>query len=222
MLTGVVDLNPERVKKIYDFYSDFYDFLFSWILNPHLKFALSHLNFKEGQKILEIGIGTGISLNNYPPFCNVTGIDISSGMLKKALKRAKKQNLKNVTLKVMNATALDFSDKSFDYVIAGFVISVCEHPERMLDEMLRVLKDDGKIILVNHFASENRIINLFENILNPITKKIGWRMNLSLNTLLKRDGIRVEKKTKIFPFSPWTAVILTKDIKCEFTKHQNG
>lgn len=211
-------MHPDKVKKIYDFYSDFYDFLFSWILNPHLQYAISQQNFKEGQKILEIGIGTGTSLNNYPPFCNITGIDISSGMLKKAMKRVKKQNLKNVELKVMDSTNLEFSDRSFDYVVAAFVISVCQHPEKMLDEMLRVLKDDGKIILVNHFASENKIINLFEKILNPITKKIGWRMDLSLNTLLKRDGFWLEKKTKIIPFAPWSVVILRRDTEFEFAK----
>lgn len=219
MLTGVFNLHSDKVKKIYDFYSDFYDFLFSWILNPHLQYAISQQNFKEGQKILEIGIGTGTSLNKYPPFCNITGIDISSGMLEKARKRVKKLNLKNVELKVMDTTNLEFFDRTFDYVIAAFVISVCQHPERMLDEMLRVLKDDGKIILVNHFASESKIINSFEKILNPITKKIGWRMDLSLNTLLRRDGVRLENKTKIFLFSPWTTVILRKDRKCEFTKH---
>jgi phosphatidylethanolamine/phosphatidyl-N-methylethanolamine N-methyltransferase len=208
-------LHPEQVKKIYDFYSDFYDFLFSWILNPHLQYVISQQNFKEGQRILEIGVGTGISLNNYPRFCKVTGIDISPGMLKEAMKRVKKQNLKNIELKVMDATNLGFPDKNFDYVVAAFVISVCQHPEKMLDEMLRVLKDDGKIILVNHFASDNRIINSIERILNPLTKKIGWRMDLSLNDLLKRDGVRVENKIKLVSFSPWTAVILRKDKKCE-------
>ncbi len=203
-------MHPDRVKKIYDFYSDFYDFVFSWILNPHLKYAISQQDFKEGQKILEIGIGTGVSLSNYPPFCRIYGIDISSGMLKKALRRAQKHNIKNVELKVMDATNLEFPDKSFDYVIAAFVISVCQNPERMLDEMLRVLKDDGKIMLVNHFASKNRIINAFERILNPITKRIGWRMDLSVEALLMRDGIEIEKKMKLFFFSPWTALILRK------------
>lgn len=212
-------MHPERIKKIYDFYSDFYDFVFSWILQPNLKYALSKQNFKEGQKILEIGVGTGASLIYYPPFLHITGIDISSGMLEKAMKRIKKLNLKNVELKIMDCTNLEFSDRSFDYVVAAFVISVCQHPEKMLDEMLRVLKDDGKIILVNHFASENRIINSIEKFLNPLAKKIGWRMDLSLDTLIKRDGVLLENKTKIFLFSPWTTVILRKDTKCEFTKH---
>ncbi len=203
-------MHPDRVKKIYDFYSDFYDFVFSWILNPHLKYAISQQDFKEGQKILEIGIGTGISLKNYPSFCRIYGIDISSGMLEKAIRRVERHSIKNVELKVMDATALEFPDRSFDYVVAAFVISVCENPERMLEEMVRVLKDDGRIILVNHFASKNRIINALEKILNPVTKRIGWRMDLSLEALLMRDGIEIEKKMKLFFLSPWTAVILRK------------
>lgn len=212
-------MNPEKVKKIYDFYSDFYDFIFSWILNPNLKHILSFLEFKKGDKILEIGIGTGISIENYPTYCRITGIDISEGMLKKAKKRAERLKLNNVELKIMDATNLDFPDKSFDYVIAAFVISVCQHPEKMVDEMLRVLKDDGRIVIVNHFASENKFINSIEKLLDPLTKNIGWRMDLCLSSLLQRDGLRVERKTKLFPFSPWTGIILRKEIAAGESEH---
>jgi phosphatidylethanolamine/phosphatidyl-N-methylethanolamine N-methyltransferase len=206
-------LHIEKVKKIYDFYSDFYDFVFAWILSPNLKYAMSLHQFKEGQHILEVGIGTGISLKNYPPFCKITGVDISSGMLKKAEERARKLKLKNIELKVMDGTKLEFPDRSFDYVIAAFVVSVCHQPEKMLDEMIRVLKDNGRIIIVNHFASEIMPINAIEKLMNPLTERLGWRMDLSLRDLLKRNDIILEKKKKILPFSPWTVVILRKDLK---------
>lgn len=215
-------MKTEKVRSIYDFYSDFYDILFSWILGPNLKYAISLVDFREGQSILEVGIGTGISLKNYPAGCCITGIDISSGMLKKAEKRAEKLRFKRIELKVMDATKIEFPDKFFDYVVAAFVISVCQQPELVLSEMLRVLKDDGRIILVNHFASENKLINFLERILNPITKNIGWRMDLSLRSLVNRDGVVVEKQTKLFPFSPWSVVILKKDLMDGESEHTPG
>jgi len=204
-------VDTEWAKKVYNFYSGFYDAAFSWVVKPHLRKAFRELNLKGGEKILEIGIGTGLSLKYYPKDCFVTGVDLSPNMLKKAEDKANNKNLANVKLHVMDATDLVFNNSSFDYIIAGFVISVCSTPHLVIKEMKRVLKDSGRIVFINHFMSKNTVVKKVEKTVNPLTKKIGWRMDISIDDIFNDTGITLERVIKLNKIAPWSIVIARKD-----------
>lgn len=116
-------------------------------------------------KVLEIGVGSGRNLRYYPVGCSVIGIDGSKGMLEKSREKAKA--MKNVNLLLMDAECLEFSDRSFDYVIATFVLCTIPDPVKALKEMRRVLKPSGELIALEHMHSSNPIIDLFEHLIDP-------------------------------------------------------
>ncbi|MGQ0653123.1 MAG: class I SAM-dependent methyltransferase [Betaproteobacteria bacterium] len=169
----------EAVKAAYRRYSGIYDTLFGPVLQPGRKAVVDALTLRPGERVLEVGVGTGLSLALYPGSVSITGIDLSREMLDKARGRA--QRLPNVeALLEMNAEAMTFPDRSFDKVVAMYVISVVENPQRLLDELHRVCKPDGEIFLVNHFHSENPIIRVVERGLARFSDKIGFRADFEL------------------------------------------
>jgi phosphatidylethanolamine/phosphatidyl-N-methylethanolamine N-methyltransferase len=169
----------EAVKAAYRRYSSIYDAVFGPVLQPGRKAVLDALGLRPGERVLEVGVGTGLSLPLYPPSVTLTGIDLSSEMLQKA--RARARSLPNVeALLEMNAESMSFPDRSFDKVVAMYVISVVENPQRLLDELHRVCKPDGEIFLVNHFHSENPLIRAFERGLARFSDKIGFHADFEL------------------------------------------
>ncbi|AAM04736.1 TPA: methyltransferase domain-containing protein [Methanosarcina acetivorans] len=117
-------------------------------------------------RVLEVGVGTGRNLKYYSSGSSVTGIDVSEGMLEKARKKA--EGMKNVNLLLMDAEHLEFSDKTFDYVITTFVLCSIPDPVKALKEMRRVLKPSGELIAIEHMRSSNNLISIFETLINPI------------------------------------------------------
>jgi phosphatidylethanolamine/phosphatidyl-N-methylethanolamine N-methyltransferase len=167
------------VKAAYRRYSSIYDTVFGPVLQPGRKAVVDALGLRPGERVLEVGVGTGLSLPLYPHSVTLTGIDLSSEMLEKARRRARR--LPNVeALLEMNAEAMTFPDQSFDKVVAMYVISVVENPQRLLDELHRVCKPDGEIFLVNHFHSENPIIRVVERGLARFSDKIGFHADFEL------------------------------------------
>jgi phosphatidylethanolamine/phosphatidyl-N-methylethanolamine N-methyltransferase len=128
-----------------------------------------------GPKILEVGVGTGLSLGYYSPTSEVHGIDLSDDMLERARAKVARRRLNHVkSLEAMDATHLSFADASFDGVTAQFLITLVPQPERALDEMARVLKPGGEIVLVNHFGKDEGPLAKIETAVAPICSKIGW------------------------------------------------
>jgi len=167
------------VKAAYRRYSSIYDTVFGPVLQPGRKAVVDALGLRPGERVLEVGVGTGLSLPLYPDTVTLTGIDLSSEMLEKARQRARR--LPNVeALLEMNAEAMSFPDQSFDKVVAMYVISVVENPQRLLEELHRVCKPDGEIFLVNHFHSENPIIRVVERGLARFSDKIGFHADFEL------------------------------------------
>jgi phosphatidylethanolamine/phosphatidyl-N-methylethanolamine N-methyltransferase len=156
-----------------------------------------------GQRILEVGVGTGLSLPFFRPDSEVTGIDVSAEMLAKARRRVERLGLKHVRdLSVMDAEKMDFADNSFDAVIALYVASVVPNPERFAAEMRRVCRPGGTIVIVNHFASDNGIMSAVEKALAPLAKHIGFHADFSLDNFLEvsKLSVREIKPSNLFGY----------------------
>jgi len=177
----------EAVKAVYRRYARFYDTVFGPMLQPGRKAVVDALHCRPGDRVLEVGVGTGLSLPLYPASVKVTGIDVSREMLDKARGRVQAKALKNVeALLEMDAQAMSFPDESFDKVVAMYVVSVVDNPARLLGELHRVCKPDGEIFLVNHVRSDNPILGGIEKGLGRFADKLGFHADFELNDML--DG----------------------------------
>lgn len=199
-------MERERIKGIYAAWSHLYDYVFKVFFYRRLGHAIRLLNIQPGQRVLDVGVGTGLSLDFYPPHCHVVGIDLSREMLQKARQRVKERSLTNVELIEMDATQLAFPTDSFDHVVAAHVMSVVPEPVRVLAEIKRVTKSDGKIVIINHFQSTNKALARIEEWLNPITRRIGWRTDLDLRSLVREGQIDVDFEYKLSRGDLWKVV----------------
>jgi phosphatidylethanolamine/phosphatidyl-N-methylethanolamine N-methyltransferase len=177
------------VRSAYRRYARYYDHIFGAVFNPGRRLSVEIVNSKPHRRVLEVGVGTGLSLPYYRRDCRITGIDISPEMLDKARRRQRQGDLRNVdALLEMDAEQLEFADATFDCVLAMYVVSVVPHPERLLAEMCRVCAPDGDIIIINHFASQHPLLRTMEKGLAPLSKLIGFRPNMELAGLPRVPG----------------------------------
>jgi phosphatidylethanolamine/phosphatidyl-N-methylethanolamine N-methyltransferase len=182
-------MHTDTVKTAYRRYAGVYDALFGPVLQAGRKAVLQALQLRPGDRVLEVGVGTGLSLTMYPPSVRVTGIDLSSEMLEKARGRVARHDLANVeALLEMDAETMSFADASFDKVVAMYVMPVVRNPARVLEEFHRVCRPDGEIYLVNHVKSDNRIIRAFEMGLARFSNQIGFRPDFELRELVNGAG----------------------------------
>jgi phosphatidylethanolamine/phosphatidyl-N-methylethanolamine N-methyltransferase len=201
-----VALEKRQVERAYELLAPVYDFIFDWIFAPGRAAAISHLGLKPNEMVLEVGIGTGLNLPLYPPSCGLTGIDLSSEMLDKAVERAQKLAMPDVVLKVMDATSMDFADNEFDKALATYTISAVPDPVAVLREMRRVVKPGGIIVILNHFRSERRLSGHLEDFVAPVCTRLGWKSNLPMTPLLDAVGLTPEFIVKVNMFNGWRLV----------------
>ncbi len=201
-----VVLQKKQVQRAYELYAPVYDFIFDWIFAPGRAAAVKHLDVRPGERVLEVGIGTGLNLPLYPPAVRLTGIDISQEMLDKAVERVQTLTMPNVTLKVMDAMAMDFGDDEFDKVLATYTISAVPDPVAVLQQMRRVIRANGTIVILNHFRSERRAMGRCEDLVAPLCTRLGWKSNLPLRPLLARVGLTPELVAKVNMFNGWRLV----------------
>lgn len=199
-------LKKRQVKRAYALYSPVYDLLFDWIFHPGRQAAVKLLDIQPGDRILEVGIGTGLNLSLYPPDCELVGIDISERMLEKGQAKTEELGLSNVTLKVMDAGGTDFADNEFDRALATYVISAVPDPVGVLREMRRVVKAGGTLVILNHFRSEKLLVGDLEDLLAPLCTRLGWRSNLALEPLLRQVGLTPDLITKVNLFNGWRLI----------------
>ena len=201
-----VPLEKRQVKRAYALYSPVYDLLFDWIFHPGRKAAVKLLDIQPGDRILEVGIGTGLNLPLYPRSCQLTGIDLSEHMLEKARARTEALGLNTVTLRVIDAAATDFADNEFDRALATYVISAVPDPVSVLREMRRVVKPDGTLVILNHFRSEQRVMGALEDVVAPLCTRLGWKSNLALEPLLREVGLSPDLIVKVNLFNGWRLI----------------
>lgn len=200
-------MNLTEVKKSYKFYSPIYNLFFKSCFNPGRKSAVNIINneLNIGKEILEVGVGTGLSLPLYDSRFNITGIDISGEMLSRAKELVTKQKLSNVkNLFEMDAEKLTFQDNLFDTVVAMYVASVVPSLDNFMKEMIRVCKPGGNIIIVNHFASKNRVVNSVEQKMSKKPHVFGFNANFPIEPILSYDELHLVSKAKINMFKYWT------------------
>jgi phosphatidylethanolamine/phosphatidyl-N-methylethanolamine N-methyltransferase len=201
-----VALEKRQVQRAYELLAPVYDFVFDWIFAPGRNAAVAQLGIQRSDSVLEVGIGTGLNLPLYPWSCQLTGIDLSQEMLDKAVERVQNLAMPNVTLKVMDATSLDFGDNEFDKAVATYTISAVPDPVSVLREMRRVVKPDGTIVILNHFRSRRRLTGLVEDLMAPVCTRLGWKSNLAMEPLLEQVGLVPESVTHVNLFKGWRLV----------------
>jgi phosphatidylethanolamine/phosphatidyl-N-methylethanolamine N-methyltransferase len=202
-------LDSRRVERVYAVLSRVYDGFFDWALGPGRRIAVTRLPIQPGQRVLEIGVGTGLSLPYYPPGCRVSGIDISEPMLEQARERAEELG-RAVELRRMDARRLEYADASFDHVLAPYVISVVPEPERVMAEIARVCRPGGAVVVVNHFHSDREPLRMLEHALTPASQWIGFRLNQPLDVVLRAHGFELESVERVNLLRLWHLVVLRR------------
>lgn len=196
--------------------SQFYDMVFGRVFFPRISRVVRSLGIEPGARVLEMGVGTGMSLGAYPAHCNVTGIDLAPDMLERAQERIDRFGWSHASVEQGDALNLRFPDNSFDYVMAFHVISVVPDPMRMLEEAQRVCKPGGVLVIINHFRSPHPMIARLQRTIDPITRRLGWT-TLRMFDVLGPGPLRVEQQWKTSRRSLFTIVVARngKDDVCD-------
>ncbi|UWR44527.1 class I SAM-dependent methyltransferase [Phaeobacter inhibens] len=204
-------MDIKAVESSYARWAPVYDKTFGAITNVGRRRAVGYVNEHRSGRVLEVGVGTGLSLPLYKSHLKVTGIDFSEDMLRKAKKRVAENKLHHVeALRQMDARALDFPDATFDTVSAMHVLSVVPDPEKVMGEIARVLKPGGKVVITNHFLREQGVLAFIERVSAPFANVLGWHSDFELDTILGEDHLSVEHHQPLPPFGLMTFLVLSK------------
>jgi phosphatidylethanolamine/phosphatidyl-N-methylethanolamine N-methyltransferase len=213
------DFDKVSIERAYARWAPIYDLVFGAVFDRGRRAAIAAAE-RIGGRILEVGVGTGISLPDYARSNRLVGIDISAPMLRKAQARVCEQKLTNVeALAVMDAEHLALPDESFDVVVAQYVITAVPHPEATLDEFVRVIRPGGEIVLINHIGAESGPRALFEKCFAPIARRLGWRPEFRFQTLSdwaeKHGGVRVIERRPMPPLGHFSLIRFERVIDSE-------
>lgn len=174
-------VSRDGVIRAYRRYAPIYDCVFGAVLSPGRKAMGALVRTLQPTSALEVGVGTGLTLEDYPPDCSLCGIDVCEDMLALAQRRAKALHPRNIDLRVMDAEALGFPDHTFDCVTVPYVLSVTPNPERLVAEVRRVCRKGGTIIILNHFSG-SRFWRRLEPVVQGVAEKIGFRSQFPFET----------------------------------------
>jgi phosphatidylethanolamine/phosphatidyl-N-methylethanolamine N-methyltransferase len=204
------ELDKDAVERAYARWAPIYDLVFGAVFDRGRKASIAAAE-RIGGRILEVGVGTGLSLPEYGWVNRVTGVDLSAPMLRKAKARVVEHRLTNVEgLAVMDAQHLGFRDAAFDVVVAQYVITAVPDPEATLNEFARVLKPGGEIILVNHLGAEAGLRSLFEQCFAPLARRLGWRPEFRWERLARwaarHGGVRVIERRAMPPLGHFSLI----------------
>jgi phosphatidylethanolamine/phosphatidyl-N-methylethanolamine N-methyltransferase len=203
-------MDIESVKTSYARWAPVYDKTFGHATKVGRKHAVDYINSRSGN-VLEVGVGTGLSLPHYDPALSVTGIDFSGEMLEKARKRVADGKLAHVReLRQMDARDLDFPDDYFDTVTAMHIVSVVPEPERVMAEIARVCKPGGKVVITNHFARETGALAVIEKMISPFASSIGWHSDFRIEQILSEDCLSVIMQKRLPPLGMMTFLAFEK------------
>lgn len=212
-----VEMSRDGVAKSYDRLAPVYDLVFGPVFRKGRaeSIKVAEAAGGKGARILEIGVGTGISLPFYSRDTRIVGADISEDMLEVARKRVEKHNLSNVeSIEVGDAENLRFEDNSFDVVIAQYVVSACPNPHKALDEFARVVKPGGEIVITTRQGAERGLRKGIEKTLMPVTTKLGWRTDfpfaLFTDWAAGHPGVRLIERRPLPPLGHFSLLRFEK------------
>jgi len=204
-------MDIEGVRDAYRRYGRRYDLVFGAIFHHGRRTVIEQMGIQPGDHVLEVGVGTGLSLPEYPAGVHVTGIDLSPEMIELAQTRVERQQLANVSLAEMDASEMTFGDGAFDHVVAMYVLSVAPEPEKVMNEMRRVCKPGGDLFVVNHFRHRNPLIGGCEKALAPLSRLVGFRPDFALDEFVEHNDLDVIESRPVNLFGYWTMLRARRD-----------
>jgi phosphatidylethanolamine/phosphatidyl-N-methylethanolamine N-methyltransferase len=212
------EIDQESVARAYALWAPIYDLVFGAVFDAGRRAAIAAAEQAcgpAGGRILEVGVGTGLSLPDYSHRNRLVGVDLSEPMLRKAVERVGKCRLANVeALALMDAARLALPDESFDVVVAQYVITAVPKPEATLDEFARVLKPGGEIVLVNHIGADDGPRRLFERGFAPLARKLGWRPEFRFARLAdwaaRHGGVQMIERRPMPPLGHFSLVRIAR------------
>jgi phosphatidylethanolamine/phosphatidyl-N-methylethanolamine N-methyltransferase len=193
-------------SKLYYEFSHLYDRVFARVFYPRIAQVIRSLNIEPGARVLEVGVGTGLSLDAYPTHCQVTGVDLAPDMLERAQEKIVRNGWRHLSVMEMDALNMKFVDNAFDYVMAFHVVSVVPDAQRLMQEVVRVGKPGATIAIINHFRSRNRVLAKLDSLIEPVTRRLGWH-TLSLGDVLAGVPMETTRTYKTARRSLFTIVI---------------
>ncbi len=202
-------LDDHAVREAYRIWAPIYDYSFGLVAGPGRRLAVRMLNEAQGH-VLEVGVGTGLSLPGYRPGLAVTGIDLSPDMLEKARERVHRMGLTRKKLLVMDASRLAFATDSFDAAAVMYVMTVVPDPAAVMAELRRVLKPGGMAVVVNHFSRERGLRAGGERFLARYSRRLGWHPVFPIKTVTGAPGFRLVEAVGLPPFGLFTLLRLQK------------
>ncbi len=203
-------IDEDAIKSAYRRWAPVYDRTFGLVAAEGRKHAVEFINRTTG-RVLEVGVGTGLSLPAYARHLEIVGIDLSPEMLEKARERVAEERLRNVSaLHEMDASELDFPDASFDTVVAMYVMTVVPDPEKVMRELSRVCRPGGDVIIVNHFSAEEGMRGWVERRMAPFADMLGWRPVFDVDRVLVCDDLHLVDKRGLRPFGLFTMMRFRK------------
>jgi phosphatidylethanolamine/phosphatidyl-N-methylethanolamine N-methyltransferase len=208
------DIDRQSVARAYARWAPVYDLVFGEVFARGRRASIAAAEQAcgpQGGRILEVGVGTGISLPDYARINRLVGCDLSEPMLRKAFERVAAHKLDNVeTLAVMDASRLALPDRSFDVVVAQYVITAVPDPEATLDEFVRVTKPGGEIVLVNHIGAEEGARRVFEQCFAPIARRLGWRPEFPFarlsNWVARNGSVKIVERKPMPPLGHFALI----------------
>ena len=203
-------MEAAQVTSAYKRWAPVYDHTFGKIAHRGRRHAIAHINRGAG-RVLEVGVGTGIALPLYASHLEVVGVDYSHEMLDRARRRTRNENLTHVTeLRQMDARQLDFPDCHFDTVVAMYLVSVVPEPGRVVEEMARVCKPGGEVLIVNHFAREAGALAAMEKAFAPFAGLLGWHSDFPMAEVLGADTLQLEQHSALPPAGLFTFLTMRR------------